>query len=277
MSLQQLMEADQLSLTIYSPETIKSKLEGHIDQHIHKMTAAIPVYRFNRHLTSEKIAKFYSKNESPKPPFVWDAIFELFQSGSSIVTLWKGKEMINSLLEVKGKTHPSKAIKESIRGRFWCDSSLCNLMHSSDSLQEMERELTVLGGLEYLKEQPQKMEFLPSLALNINNTNHSGIIFLCRIIIKYLQNKHRIELILPEPLTDSSLDANLCYSEFLQHLYEWQYTPLKIKNVIRLYLDGDPKLMDILPTFIPLTNWEKLIIRCSVNTRTEWNNVLKTI
>ncbi|HBD74364.1 MAG TPA: hypothetical protein DC003_02235 [Acholeplasmataceae bacterium] len=83
-----------------------------------------------------------------------DAIIDAFDGKDVIVLELKHskKDAIQSIRELIGSTDPSKADKESIRGKFGKDSfelaskekrMIQNLIHASDSVESYQKEVTL--------------------------------------------------------------------------------------------------------------------------------------
>jgi nucleoside diphosphate kinase len=273
MTLKDYLDNGQLSLTVYSPETLKSMLPGHLDQFIHQRTQGVPVHRFQFKFDRRTISNFYANSTSTKSTFVWQAINELFELGPSMVTLWQGQNMIPELLKSKGKTHPAKADGDTIRGRYWCDSPLTNLLHSSDSESELLRELSVVNGLGYLNKDARNVTWQPRSPLFANQIQHSGIILFCKTIVEHLNNSQNCQLLLPQPLTDLAIDTNQCYTDFLLALLDWPQTPVYFKDIIRLFIAGNPDVINKLSEKMNISRWDRLMISCSAASRNEWNGI----
>ena len=162
-TLKQLFERGQAGLTVYSPDGLQSRLTGNLDHFIHKMTDFEVIHRQWIHHTVHTLMPFYDANydgkydqeDAASVTQRYDAIpletlqyghlvVKLFLSGPSLLTLWRGEDVIPKLAALKGATHPAEANSKTVRGSFWCDNAVCNLMHSSDDAAQAERELKAL-------------------------------------------------------------------------------------------------------------------------------------
>lgn len=79
-------------------------------------------------------------------------MIEGFTGRQVVLALYEGEEVITKFVKVIGDTDPSKASKDSIRGRFSNDSleeaiaegrMVRNVIHRSDSPEEVRREINV--------------------------------------------------------------------------------------------------------------------------------------
>ena len=66
-TLNQLLEADQLGLTVYLPECARSRLWGNLDQAIHEATGYEPVYRRWIIHDYNSVMRFYAEDEDEIP------------------------------------------------------------------------------------------------------------------------------------------------------------------------------------------------------------------
>lgn len=163
-TLLQLLETDRLGLTVYLPECAQSRLWGNLDHAIHQATGCEPVFRRWIIHDYNSVMRFYTEDGKDIPQTddpqaaarkydnlpadelqYGHLVVKLLLMGPSLLTLWRGDNAIAELLTLKGATHPAEAAKSSIRGRFWCDTAVCNLVHTSDTRTEMRRELIAVG------------------------------------------------------------------------------------------------------------------------------------
>jgi nucleoside diphosphate kinase len=152
-TLCQLLEIDQLGLTIYLPECAQSRLWGNLDHAIHEATGYEPVFRRWIIHDYNSVMRFYVEgdDEIPQTDDLQAAarkydnipadelqyghlVVKLLLMGPSLLTLWRGDNAIAELLTLKGATHPAEATKSSIRGRFRrCKRNLCAVLCGIDS------------------------------------------------------------------------------------------------------------------------------------------------
>lgn len=265
MTYLELSNSNSLTLTLYSPEAIRSCLPFFLDEYIHRQTGLIPVYRERKLISGELLRRFYQNGTMVNYPALWRLINTLFSSGPSIITLWKGKNAIAKMLKVKGRTHPADAEPDSIRGRFWCDSPLCNLMHSSDSPIELAKEMAAVLSPNFIEGKTGLGSITEFRAQPI--IRHSGIILfhqrLCSMIHKSATTNH-------VHYTDKAEEVNRFLTSDLLRIIRTQ--PIEINNLVTSFLQGDAVGFDQYAGLVPFSDWERLMINCSMEGRKKWNS-----
>lgn len=91
------------------------------------------------HVTDE-IAKEHYKEHVNKPFF--KALKDFITSGPVVAMVWEGKDAVNSIRKMMGKTNPMDADLGTIRGDFGIDIGR-NVVHGSDSLNSAKREISI--------------------------------------------------------------------------------------------------------------------------------------
>jgi nucleoside diphosphate kinase len=292
-SLMQLLERRAAGLTVYSPDCTQSRLWGHLDHAIHDAAGFRAVYRqwINHDINS--VMRFYlSGSDEPLPEedpvegakkydnipveelHYGHLVAKMFLSGPSLLTIWLGDNAVETLLTLKGATHPAEASPESIRGRFWCDNAVCNLMHASDDYQEAERELRAIN-LSDLLETDLTGTTLPLIEMNAivpNYVAHSGISVLCSIVKRMLMvMDDEVGPDVQLPTSGDSKETNHVLSGVLQETSQRLHGSV-LAQLIDAYMTGDLITTTALLKEMPVTKWEHFIIQCGVITRDKWNN-----
>jgi nucleoside-diphosphate kinase len=85
----------------------------------------------------ELAEKHYGEHKS-KPFF--KGLVDFITSGPIVAMVWEGKDAINSLRKMMGKTNPLDAELGTIRGDFAIDIGR-NVVHGSDGPESAEREI----------------------------------------------------------------------------------------------------------------------------------------
>ncbi len=274
-----------IGLTVYSPDCAQSRLWGNLDHAIAQATAFSPIYRRWIHHDYNSVMRFYAEGDGEIPQTddpeaaarKYDRIpaetlqyghlvVKLLLAGPSLLTIWRGDDAVKRLLALKGKTHPALAGSGEIRRRFWNDNAVCNLIHSSDSIDDVAREFQVLGLSDVLDIQSGKkpLTLLEPIPLPDRYVSHSGIVVMYDVIRRMLATQGAI---LPAPVSlPASGDAhatNRLFSAALADIAD-------IKDAIAAFLKGDiVQLMAHLPT-MPVTSWERFVILCGAINRDEW-------
>ena len=267
--MKKLLDSGMLTLTMYTPETVYSRLIGHIDSLINKTTGLIPVKRFWHHFDNSSLLRFYSTSKISQDSNVWPVVEELFSFGPSLITVWVGERAIEKMLGVKGATHPAFANPDTIRGRFYCDSPLCNLMHSSDCESEFLRELGVLGGLQYIDETSNQMLILEPTENVSESINHSGIISLYEVTRRHLNTVYNYSFAKVLPPSDIAEACNTHYVAALKAISD-VISERQLQELINSFLLGDKEKFDYASINLPANSWERLIINSGLSARESW-------
>ena len=85
-------------------------------------------------------AKEHYKEHAGKPFF--NGLVSFITSGPILAMVWEGKEAVNSIRKIMGKTNPLDAELGTIRGDFGIDIGR-NIIHGSDSLDSAKREISI--------------------------------------------------------------------------------------------------------------------------------------
>jgi nucleoside diphosphate kinase len=290
-SLQQLLEQQQAGFTVYSPDCTQSRLWGNLDHAIQSITGFQPVYRHWINHDFNSANRFYSGPnqavvcEEPDPEAAagkYEALpieelryghlmMKLLLAGPSLLTIWQGNNAVATLLALKGVTHPAEASPTSIRGRFWCDNAISNLIHVSDDESEAERELRAVHLWDLLDEKAISMPLLEAITLPSTYVAHSGIAVVCELMNRLLfaMEKGRpigVEL----PPSGDAKQTNELFTATLQDLAV-RLPDSVIARFIKAYLAGDLVTVTGMLKTMPVTKWEHLIIQCGAISRDKWN------
>lgn len=289
MSIKQLFEGQQAGFTVYSPDCTQSRLWGNIDHAIHESTGFYPIYRRWIQHDYNTIMRFYAAAGDPLPPYIdpeegarkYDnvpvqdlryghLVGKLFLSGPSLLTVWRGNHAVESLLALKGKTHPPQASSDSIRGRFWCDNGVCNLLHVSDDYAEAQRELGVLNLWDALGEHDgTQLSLIAPIPTPTGYIAHSGISVACDVVRRLLIPVDTPPLNIVLPPSGNAKETNRVLTDLLQHTAH-QFPDTLAAQFIGAYLEGDVIGVSAMFKDIPVTTWEKFILQCGAITREKW-------
>ncbi len=292
-TLNQLLEADQLGLTVYLPECARSRLWGNLDQAIHEATGYEPVYRRWIIHDYNSVMRFYAEDEDEIPqsdnPQVatrkYDDIpadilqyghlvVKLLLMGPSLLTLWRGDSAIAELLMVKGATHPAEATKSSIRGRFWCDNAVSNLMHSSDTRAEARRELIAVGLDAIFDQAPTVLPLIMPISPPKWVMPHCAVSVVADVVNRVLvANGNMRNLYAKLPISGDAKETYALFSTELHSLTS-RYPPLPIAPFITSYFAGDMVALDNSLKHLPVTQWERFIIQCGAISQDKWHNTV---
>lgn len=286
-TLKALFANGQAGFTVYSPDCAQSRLWGNLDHAIHDTTGFQPVYRqwINHDINS--IMRFYSGGDDDAPTEqdpeaamkkyenipaedlkYGHLVVRLFLSGPSLLTVWQGeRDMIGALLRLKGATHPAAAAPQSIRGRFWCDNAVCNLLHTSDDLAEAERELRAVHVS--LDREAAPMPLIEPIPAPVSYAAHSGLSVLCDVMNRVLLGEGE-KLVVDLPTSGDARETHHVLTRVFREAAE-RSSPSAVSQLINAYLAGEVVTVTRMLKRMPVTKWEHFIIQCGAITRDQWN------
>lgn len=288
--LKELFQANTAGLTVYSPDCTHSRLWGNLDHAIQEATGLKIGRRqwINHDINS--VMRFYQEPDQELPPEqdprearqkydnipieklqYGHLVVKLLMMGPSLVTIWHGDDAVSKLLTVKGKTQPAEAAPNTVRGRFWCDNGVCNLMHSSDTTAEAQRELTALNLSHWLDEETTAVAPIAPAATPTTYIPHSGIVIVCDVVNRLLhaQNSPPISITLPP-----SGNARETNQQLTQQLEQTAVQHPTLSPFIHSFLTGDLIKTTAMLKSMPVTRWEQFVIQCSVIGRDKWHATL---
>lgn len=252
-----------LGMTVYSPDVWRSGISEDVDEFIARHTGLCPVLRHQIRHTAASIERFYATGVHKNVPN-WHYVVKFFTGGPSLITFWYGEEAIDRLNAIKGRSHPSLASDDTVRGHFLCDNAICNLIHTSDDISEMLRELTAAECYGLLK--------IPFTGKNVSSSffnegkkelKHNGAF----TFLKVLQ---RVADIREDITPDSDMGSAKFYNAVIEKLSAAAQTALpQVRKMIAAFLKGDETVVDELEKY-GATDEERFIIASSAATRSGW-------
>ena len=285
--LRDLFREQQAGLTVYSPDCTQSRLWGNLDHAIHEATGFQIVRRQWINHDINTILRFYRGSED-QPPVEQDPIeafhkydsvpVELLQyghlmvklllMGPSLVTIWRGNNVIPTLLSIKGKTQPAEAADGSIRGSFWCDNGVCNLAHTSDDAAEAERELAALKLEQWLDETVGQAPLINPIPAPTAYVAHSAISIVGDVVNRLLIAANAEPMSIHLPASGSAKETNQLLTGQLREAAD-RYS--EIAAFVDAFLAGDLITVTEMLTALPVTRWEHFVIQCGTVNRDQWN------
>jgi nucleoside diphosphate kinase len=254
-------DANDVGLVVFSPDAVRSGLVTAICDEISKVThLSLRFTRWVSH-TPETVRLFYAN--SPIDERRFPLVCELLLSSPSLVSFWQGDAPHRALAALKGRSHPALADASSIRGRFWCDNQVCNLVHSSDDASEVNRELAVLGISEDLHHlQHRSARLLPAEAVRVaHNGTHNLACTLTRLI----------GMSQPAPAHTHSSSAALFRRSFglLREIADLRRAPASDLSEAFISADAErfTRALDAIPEVTP---WERLTMLSSLDAIPVW-------
>jgi nucleoside diphosphate kinase len=288
--LRELFQDQQAGLTVYSPDCTQSRVWGNLDHAIHAATGFQIVRRGWIAHDINSIMRFYAGPDD-EPPAEQDPaeamrkyesipaetlryghlVTRLLLMGPALVTIWRGEQAIPALLRVKGTTQPAQAAAGSIRGGFWCDNGVCNLIHSSDDTAEAERELAALKLDHWLDAGAGHYPLIDPIPAPTAYAAHSGISVVCDVVNRLLIAGNAEAMAIHLPAAGSARETNQRLSA---HLRETAARHAATAPFIEAFLAGDLVAVTAKLKALPVTPWEHFVIQCGAVNRDSWNGGL---
>ncbi len=262
-NLESKLESGLLGMTVYSPDVYASGISGDIDEFIARRTGLIPVLRHKLCHSSASIERFYATGVHKNVPN-WHHVVDFFTGGPSLITFWYGEEALDKLSAVKGKSHPARAAADTVRGHFFCDNAVCNLIHTSDDVPEMIRELTAAECYGLLKA-PFTGKAVPceDFSQGEPELRHNGAYTFLKVMGRILGREINAD---PGNFEGSAELYGACIGE-LRTLAE--QAPSPERKLISAFLRGDETVAEELEKY-GASAQERFIIACSAATRSGW-------
>ena len=120
------------------PDGVQRGLAGEIISRFEKKGFTLVAMKL-LHIRKELAEKHYGEHKE-KPFF--NSLVSFITSGPVVVMVWEGKDAINTIRKMMGKTNPLEADTGTIRGDFGIDIGH-NVVHSSDSAESAKREISL--------------------------------------------------------------------------------------------------------------------------------------
>lgn len=271
--LDEALSADALSLSIFLPDAVMSRLVGPVEQWLRERSGCVPIARHWLSRTDEELRRFYPD----VPERYWPLISRAFSWGPCLATLWFGEQAAHVIPASKGATQPARCSAATVRGRFWCDNALANLLHVSDSSSDIARELGVLRSYHpELFRGALSTQGLPTFDDGGAPTpRHSGILTLCSLVRGSLVRAQLATLAGPIPPLD--VPEGESASETMTRAETWlaevmPRLPPVLAAAVTAYLDGmaPERFLPALKGFVPIAEWEELVLTGGALSRSEW-------
>jgi len=269
MSINKFCLDEQTGYTGYSLDALNSNAIYVLDKYIIENTGLSVYARCWTTHNAKTIREFYCNSKMPDK--MRELVDELFVDSPVLITLWKGNNVYEKLNKIKGKSHPRIAHETSIRGTFLCDNSICNLIHTPDSVEEAERELACLNNFSF-----------NNFSL-INNhvhkntgvffLNHSGIVMLHKALLR-LEFNENLQLIIDykDILKERSIRF---FNETRKIIFKLNNSDnAYIDRIINIYFNEDIREMENILSdgSFPLSKWEKFVLLCGMSCIDKWEN-----
>jgi nucleoside diphosphate kinase len=256
-------------LVLFSPDCLRSGLAGNLEHEISSKTGFKPSFRFLTRMDARTIEAFYAGSMAAMVPFS-HLVTRLLSADPSLCAVYPVGDQYRRLAWIKGARHPANSSDNSLRGSFWCDNSICNLLHVSDDPNEAEREFRLLAhGLDAESVRPARSLIEPR-AEPWRWVEHCGILTLYRVLRRsLLMDGH---LLGQEPAIPRSGSSRETFVELRAKLEELASSSDGVRRVVEAYLAGQGgEVAATLERRCLPTSWEQLVIECGCTGVNEWS------
>jgi len=145
------------TLVLIKPDAMVKKLAGNIISDLY--SPELKMIGLKLVNVQRKLAEKHYEEHLGKPFFeklIQHLTGELHNGENVIAIVYKGKNAIQKIRNLAGKTHPEEADFNTIRGKYgrWHSKTDCfeNVIHASDSPESAEREIALWFNSEELIE-----------------------------------------------------------------------------------------------------------------------------
>jgi nucleoside diphosphate kinase len=140
-----LPRAGELALLVCTPDNVSADLVGCTESLVTARTGLVPAWRFCCRVDESRLIALYGQTRAQLGRR-WFTITRLFAQGPCSCAVYTESGAAAKLAMVKGATHPSRALPDTIRASLPCDNDVCNLVHVSDDADAARREIAALAG-----------------------------------------------------------------------------------------------------------------------------------
>ncbi|MBI2996074.1 MAG: nucleoside-diphosphate kinase [Candidatus Melainabacteria bacterium] len=128
----------QRTFLAIKPDGVQRRLIGKVIGRLEDKGFKLVAMKF-MHLSDDLAKKHYGEHKDK--PFFSDLV-SFITSGPIVAMIWEGKDVINTVRKMMGKTNPLEAEAGTIRGDFGIDTGM-NIVHGSDSESSAKREISL--------------------------------------------------------------------------------------------------------------------------------------
>ena len=132
------MEKRETTFFMIKPDGIQRNLVGRIIERVESKGFKIVALKMIK--TDEKTARKHYEEHGEKPFF--QGLVDFITSGPVVAMVIEGKNVVEGIRNMMGKTDPADSAPGTIRGDYGVDLSR-NVVHGSDSVGSAEREIGI--------------------------------------------------------------------------------------------------------------------------------------
>lgn len=134
--------SEERTLVLIKPDGVARGLMGEVFSHLERKEYKITSLLMTE-ATEDQLRRHYA--EKVNAPY-FPEILEYMTSGPLVAMVVTGTNIVKNFRAMAGVTNPSEAAPGTIRGdygRNWEDGAVRNIVHSSDSVENAEREISI--------------------------------------------------------------------------------------------------------------------------------------
>jgi len=252
-----------LALCVQAPDALASGLCRMLDRHVAAATGLVLQAAVVRVHDAASVRTFYAISDGAAGGH-WPLVEALYAGRPVRITWWAGDQALRRLQLVKGRTQPAESAPDTIRGRFWCDTPVANLIHVSDSEEAMAREGRILAALP-----AGRLPDRPELRRPWGRARHSALPTLVRLLAPECGfDPHRL-LALPR-----SGDAVETARRSVRALRRLAASAPAAARLVEAYLDGKAGPLEDFIARRSVGPWDALMLRAGLHAAGAWRQRL---
>jgi len=255
---------DAFILVVFTPDCLRSNLVAHLERAIAEACNLRPTQHFWVNFGEERVERLYLRQMSTCAPY-WSLVRRLLSGQRGLGAIYRTGDDFERLTRVKGGAHPRDAHPESIRGRFWCDNHVCNLIHMSDDPECAARELEIFAS---------DSECVASAfsgnsgRLPTPHVEHSGILSAADMLARHFEIRGMSVPTFDMPANGSARETFRLASAWLREVAE---IDSRAKDFVGAYFASDLERMFVtLPSLYPTSRWMQFVMECGSRAVARW-------
>jgi len=252
-----------LALCVQAPDALASGLCRMLDRHIAEHTGLALQAAVVRVHDAASIRAFYAAPGGTAGAH-WPLVEALYAGAPVRITWWAGDQALTRLQRAKGRTQPAESAPDTIRGRFWCDNPVANLIHVSDTEEAMAREGRILAALP-----AGRLPGRAALRRPWGWARHSALPTLVRLLAPECGIDPYRALLLPR-----SGDAAETARRSVRALGRLAAAAPEAARLVEAYLEGDAGPLETFIARRSLAPWDALILRAGLHAAGAWRRRL---
>ena len=260
------------AITTYSPDAILSGIVPALNRFIGRETGLEHAGAFLSIHDEDSIDRFYALNWAEGAQHA-ALVRGLFVARPVVVTHWRGPDALSRLQESKGNTQPALARAGSIRSLFWCDNPVCNLIHVSDDVDEMEGDYRILLDRK-IADVGRCNAPLYANRMPITMVRHNALLEFQRVLTRNHLSSSSTRYRSALPHDGGAIETALT---LIQDLMKVALSgPSTAKVLIRHFLFARDDFRAVAAKYLGArSSWEDLVITCGIESNNLWLEQLR--